>query len=49
MVLGIQVEMELDVERRRRLMCNDTIEQRMIAIGSNDERLTDTDSIAPTM
>ena len=29
--------------------CNDTIKQRMIAIGSKDERLTNADSIAPTV
>ena len=41
-----KVEMESDTERWRRLYeCSDTIEQRMIPGGSNNERLTDADSI----
>ena len=46
-----EVEMELDAERRRLTstvttlsICSDTVEQRMIHGGSNDERLTNADS-----
>ena len=41
-----KVEMESDTERWRRLYeCSDTIEQRIIPGGSNNERLTDADII----
>ena len=50
-----EVEMELDAETRRLTstvttlsICIDTIEQRMIPGGSNDERLTNTDNIGTT-
>ena len=50
-----EVEMELDAERRRLTstvttlsICSDTVEQRMIPGGSNDKRLTNTDSISTT-
>ena len=50
-----EVEMELDAERRRLTsivttlsICSDTVEQRMILGGSNDERLTNTDNIGTT-
>ena len=51
-----EVGMELDAERRRRLtssvttlsICSDTVKQRMIPGGSNDKRLTNTESIGTT-
>ena len=49
-----EVEMELDAERRLTSsvttlsICIDIVEQRMIPGGSNDKRLTNTDSISTT-
>ena len=49
-----EVEMKLDAERRLTStvttlsIYSDTVEQRMIPGGSNDERLTNTDSIGTT-
>ena len=47
-----EVEMEADTIRRRRLTrvykCSDMVEQRMLPAGSNDETLTDPDSIGTT-
>ena len=47
-----EVEMESDTDRRRRRLtrvykCSDTIEQRMLPGASNDERLTNPNSIGP--
>ena len=45
-----EVEMESDTKRRRRRLtrvykCSDTVEQRMLPAGSNNEMLTDPNSI----